>query len=74
MYNWSVDTARLKKNTEKFNIYKLEQAINFGLNGSRLSIGKLRKNFNNLKIDPHKKDYLAALLRQKQLTKHGKNN
>lgn len=65
MYNWSVDISKFKKDSNKFNIFKFEQAINFGLNGTRLSIKNLRKNFNLLKIDHNKKDYLASLIWQR---------
>ena len=62
MYNWSVDTTRLKQNPPKLEIFKLEQAINFGLNNTKLAATKLRKHWNKLMIDPHKKRYLSRLL------------
>lgn len=65
MYNWSVDTTKLRKNVKKFNIFKLEQAINFGLNNTKLSLKNLKENFKILKIDPNKKTYLASLIWQK---------
>ena len=37
MYNWNIDTNNLKKNPEKYKIWKLEQSINFGLNGQKLN-------------------------------------
>ena len=65
MYNWSVDTTKLKKDAKKFDIFKLEQSINFGLNNSKLSLKSLKENFNLLNIDPNKKVYLSALIWQK---------
>lgn len=62
MYNWSVDIKKLKKNHKKYSIFKLEQAINFGLNGEKLSISELKKNLNILNIDPSKKEYLNSLV------------
>ena len=62
MYNWSTDTKRLKQNPEKFEIFKLEQAINFGLNNQKLSIAKLKKYWQLLSIDSIKKRYLRSLL------------
>jgi len=65
MYNWSVDITKLKKDSKKFNIFKLEQSINFGLNGSKLSLKNIKENFNLLKIDPNKKAYISSLIWQK---------
>lgn len=64
MYNWSVDTAKLEKDTKKLNIFKLEQSINFGLNNTKLSLTSLKENFDMLKIDPNKKAYLASLIQK----------
>lgn len=62
MYNWSVDTTILKKNSKKYEIFKLEQAINFGLNNTKLSLKLLRENFDVLKIDSNKRAYLKLLI------------
>ncbi len=62
MYNWSVDTSKLKKNSNKYEIFKLEQAINFGLNNTKLSLKLLRENFDVLKIDSNKRAYLKLLI------------
>ena len=62
MYNWSVDTARLKKDPEAWKIFQLEQAINFGLNGQKLDSTDLRLYWEKLHLDSHKKTYLKSLL------------
>lgn len=62
MYNWSTDTTRLKQNSNAWEIWKLEQKINYGLGNSKLSKKKLRKYWGQLKIDPDKKQYLKILL------------
>ena len=62
MYNWSTDTTELKKDPEKYAIWELEQLINFGLNGSRLDTGKLRRYWHALNLDPGRKAYLSFLL------------
>lgn len=62
MYNWSTDTTKLSKNKDKFTIWKLEQLINFGLNGELLPRVKLKKFLPVLDIDPQKKKYLQFLL------------
>lgn len=63
MYNWSVDTKFLKKYTDQFRIWKLEQLINYGLGVEKIDLKDLKKYFNKITIDPRKKDYLSFLLK-----------
>jgi len=62
MYNWSIDTTRLKKNKNVYEKFLLEQSINFGLNNQKLSERKLKKYWKTLQIDPKKKSYLAKIV------------
>ena len=62
MYNWSTDTKELEKDPDAYAIWKLEQAINFGLNGERLNEDELRKYWSKLAIDPTRKKFLELLL------------
>jgi hypothetical protein len=62
MYNWSTDLSKLKKDPQKYSIWKLEQLINYGLNGEKLKLEELKKYFNKLTIDPQKRNYLKFLL------------
>ena len=62
MYNWSVDEKELKKDKEKYAIWKLEQMVNFGLGGKKLKITELKKYWNKLKIDTARKRLLQILL------------
>ena len=62
MYNWSTDTTQLKKNPQKYRIWKLEQLINFGLNGEKLDKKELEKNLSKLSIDPKRKKVLEFWL------------
>jgi hypothetical protein len=62
MYNWSVDEKELKKDKEKYAIWKLEQMINFGLNGEKINGQKLKKQWNKLHLDPARKRFLQLLL------------
>lgn len=62
MKNWSTDAKKLKKNKDKFTVWKLEQLINFGLGKKRLSIDELKKYWGVLDIDPHKRKFLSLLL------------
>ncbi len=62
MYNWSTDTTRLKQHPDLYERFVLEQRINFGLNGHKLSLAALKKHWSKLNIDPSKKAYLAKIL------------
>lgn len=63
MKNWSTDEKLLKKNPEKYNLWKLEQLINFGLGDEKLSLLNVKKNLNKLTIDPLKRRYLKFLIK-----------
>lgn len=62
MYNWSTDTARLKKNTVAYAKWKLTQQINFGTQGKKLSAVLLKKYLKVLAIDKGKKAFLTHIL------------
>ena len=62
MYNWTVDTRELEKDKEKFAKWKLEQLINFGLNGEKISGEELKKYWRNLEIDPDRRRFLGLFI------------
>ena len=62
MYNWAVNTQQLKKDKKQYAIWKLEQMVNFGLNGKKLDKIQLRKYWSDLNLDPKKKKYLSLIL------------
>ena len=62
MKNWSVNTQRLKKSSTQYTKWKLEQMINFGLDGKKISKKKLKIYLNGLSIDPLKKAFLKYVL------------
>ncbi len=66
MYNWSTDIKSLKKSGDAYIIWRLEQMINFGLNGERLDKKLLKKFWKRLHLDPHKKKFLKMLLWKKK--------
>jgi hypothetical protein len=66
MNNWSVDVSKLKKDKEKYAIWRLEQMVNFGLGEDRFDIRELEKYWSKLNLDPNKKKYLATLIWPKQ--------
>ena len=63
MYNWSTDVTELKKDPEQYAIWRLEQLIDFGLNGEKISESELRRYWNKLEIDPARRKFLALLLK-----------
>ncbi|OGC50858.1 hypothetical protein A2716_02380 [candidate division WWE3 bacterium RIFCSPHIGHO2_01_FULL_40_23] len=62
MYNWSTDLEKLKNYPEQYKIWKLEQLINFGLGGEKLSRKSVEENLHKLHIDQKKRDYFKFLL------------
>lgn len=68
MYNWNTDTTQLKKNPEKYTVWKLEQLINYGLNGEKIDRKDLLKYWDKLKIESQYKKFLQFLLWQSKLS------
>jgi len=69
MYNWSTDEEKLKKDSpEKYQLWKLVQTINYGLDGHKLSKSQLKKSWPSIKdkIDPYKKRAIEYLIWGKQ--------
>jgi hypothetical protein len=64
MYNWNTDTKELKKNPEKYTIWKLEQMINYGLDGEKIDKHQLVQFWPKLRnqIDPYKRRAIEYLL------------
>lgn len=62
MYNWSTDEKQLKKDPKSFAVWRLEQLVNFGLNGEKILKSELKKHWNELKIDSARKKFLEAIL------------
>lgn len=63
MYNWSVDEKKFKKeDPEGYEIWKIQQMINWGLGGEKLSERLVRKYWKRLFLDPQTKKFLELLL------------
>ena len=62
MYNWSTDEKNLKKNSEKYAIWKLEQMVNFGLGKEKLNAKELKKYWNQIVIDPARRKFLELII------------
>ena len=67
MYNWSTDYKTIKKDPEKYAIWRLEQLINFGLGKEKISAMQLKAYWPKLKIDQHRKKFLSILLNDRNL-------
>ena len=69
MYNWSTDEETLKKkNPKKYKLWRLEQLINYGLDGEKLDREEVKKAWPKIKdnLDLHLRSYLEFLLWPKQ--------
>jgi hypothetical protein len=62
MHNWGVNTKELQKDKDKFSLWKLEQLINFGTDGAKISEAELLKYWDCLHLDLNKKRFLGFLL------------
>ena len=63
MYNWSVDEKLMKtEDPEGYRIWRLEQMINWGLGGEKLSARLVRKYWEKLFMDEPTRQYLEVLL------------
>lgn len=64
MYNWSTDEKKLKKNSKKYVVWKLEQMINYGLNREKLNEVEVRKYRSKLQLDPSRAKFIDFLLHE----------
>lgn len=69
MYNWSVDEKKFKKeNPEGYKLWRLEQLINYGLDGEKLEKKEVKAAWPKIKdqLDPYKRRYLEYIIWGKQ--------
>lgn len=63
MRNWSTDEKAIKNmSPDARNIWRLEQLINYGLDGEKLPVDQLKKYWSKLTIDPGRRAFLDLLL------------
>ena len=65
MYNWSVDEKKFKKeNPEAYQLWRLVQLINYGLDGEKLSKKEVKKAWPKIKdkLDPYARRAFEYLL------------
>ena len=68
MKNWSVDEKELKKDKKAYIVWRLEQLINYGLEGEKLDKRLVKKYWNKINIDPAAREYFSFLLWPKKHT------
>ena len=67
MRNWSVDTSRFEKNSEEYEIWRLEQLLNFGLaEGETIDRKQLEKYLPLLAIDQDTRNFLEYVIYDKK--------
>ena len=67
MRNWSVDISRLEKNSAEYEIWQLEQLLNFGMSeGETLDRKRLEKYLPVLHIDQDTRSFLEYVLYDKR--------
>ncbi|MDO8514932.1 MAG: hypothetical protein Q7S14_00390 [bacterium] len=66
MYNWNTVTTNWDKKSDSYNIWKLEQLVNFGINKGKIDVAKLKKFWSKLDLDPARKKFMSLLLWPKQ--------
>ena len=62
MKHWSVDTTELRKDSDAYAVWRLEQMINFGLRDDKISREDLIKYWDRIVLDPFKKRFMSLLL------------
>ena len=64
MHNWSTDEKKLKKDPEKYAIWRLEQLVNFGIGEEKLKISELKKYWSRLSLDPARRKFLELFIHE----------
>lgn len=62
MYNWSVDENQLRQDPSAHAKWRLEQLINFGLNGEKINEQELKTYWSDLALDPARRRFLDFLI------------
>ncbi len=68
MYNWNTDITGWDKKSESYQIWKLEQLINYGLNGDKISESDISKFWKKVKpnLDPYRARMIEYLVWRKK--------
>lgn len=65
MNNWSSDLTKWDKKSDEYQIWRLEQLINFGLGEEKISMETYQKYKKSIKIDSEKQHFLSFLIKSK---------
>jgi hypothetical protein len=60
--NWSVDTTELEKDSDTYNIWRLEQWVNWGIGTEKVRKSDLIKYWDRLDIDAWKRKAISLAL------------
>lgn len=63
MKNWSTNTRKLRRDKDKFAIWKLEQMVNFGLGKKKIKKSELKKYWKVINIDSAKRKFLSLFIK-----------
>lgn len=66
MYNWNINLSKWDRKSESYILWKLQQLINFGLNGEKLNLTLVKKYWSKLDLDPQRKKFLKLILWPRQ--------
>ena len=67
MRNWSTDTSRFDRASDEYEIWRLEQLLNFGMGqGESLERAKVAKYLPFLDIDTDTRSYLEFIIYDKK--------
>jgi len=67
MRNWSVDVSRFEKNSREYEIWQLEQLLNFGMReGETLDRQQIEKYLPVLAIDQDTRNFLEYVFYDKK--------
>ncbi len=64
MINWSTDISKLKKDPEKYTAWKIQQLINYGLDGEKLDRKEVERVWSKINdnLDPYKRRAIEYLI------------
>jgi hypothetical protein len=62
MYNWDIDEEKLRQKKESYEIWKMEQILNYGAGGEKINEKELRERWLDLEIDPMRRSFLSLAL------------
>lgn len=64
MYNWSTQQKELEKDPRKYAIWRIEQMVNFGLDGQKINADELKKYWSEIEIDPARRRFLEMIINE----------